>query len=39
MQQSRCVVTRGGLTIWKLGRCPRARVSRGPHGMPLVPFS
>ncbi|CAI9593661.1 unnamed protein product [Staurois parvus] len=30
--------TRGGLTIWKLGHCPRARVSRGPHEMSLVPF-
>ncbi|CAI9604586.1 unnamed protein product [Staurois parvus] len=33
------VRSRGGLTIWKLGRCPRTRVSRGPHEMPLVPFS
>ncbi|CAI9556513.1 unnamed protein product [Staurois parvus] len=31
--------TRCGLTIWKLRHCPRARVSRGPHEMPLVPFS
>ncbi|CAI9607538.1 unnamed protein product [Staurois parvus] len=30
---------RGGLTIWKLGHCLRARVSRGPHEMPLLPFS
>ncbi|CAI9585648.1 unnamed protein product [Staurois parvus] len=30
---------RGGLTIWKLGHCLRAEVSRGPHEMPLVPFS
>ncbi|CAI9546125.1 unnamed protein product [Staurois parvus] len=32
-------VTRGGLTIWKLGQCPKPGVSRGPHKMPLVPFS
>ncbi|CAI9554206.1 unnamed protein product [Staurois parvus] len=32
-------VARGGLTIWKLGHCLRARVSRGSHKMPLVPFS
>ncbi|CAI9598460.1 unnamed protein product, partial [Staurois parvus] len=32
-------ICRGGLTIWKLGHCPRARVSRGPHEMPLVPYS
>ncbi|CAI9599874.1 unnamed protein product, partial [Staurois parvus] len=31
------VVIRGGLTIWKLARGPG--VSRGPHEMPLVPFS
>ncbi|CAI9572546.1 unnamed protein product [Staurois parvus] len=31
-----CVTCRDGLTIWKLGHCPRAR---GPHEMPLVPFS
>ncbi|CAI9620619.1 unnamed protein product, partial [Staurois parvus] len=31
--------SRGGLTIWKLGHFPRAGFSRGPHEMPLVPFS
>ncbi|CAI9620967.1 unnamed protein product [Staurois parvus] len=30
---------RGGLTIWKLGHCPRPGVSRRPHEMPLVAFS
>ncbi|CAI9598642.1 unnamed protein product [Staurois parvus] len=29
------VMSRGGLTIWKLG----PGISRGPHEMPLVPFS
>ncbi|CAI9610038.1 unnamed protein product [Staurois parvus] len=33
------IVSRGGLTIWKLWHCPRAWVSRGPHEMPPVPFS
>ncbi|CAI9610456.1 unnamed protein product [Staurois parvus] len=31
--------SRGGLTIWKVGHCPRPGVSRGPHEMPVVPFS
>ncbi|CAI9533685.1 unnamed protein product, partial [Staurois parvus] len=35
----RCNGTRGRLTIWKLWHCPRPGVSRGPHEMPLVPFS
>ncbi|CAI9550817.1 unnamed protein product [Staurois parvus] len=30
---------RGGLTIWKFGHCRGPGVSRGPHEMPLVPFS
>ncbi|CAI9534206.1 unnamed protein product [Staurois parvus] len=33
------VPCRGGLTIWKFGHCPRPGVNRGPHEMPLVPFS
>ncbi|CAI9583113.1 unnamed protein product [Staurois parvus] len=32
-------VCRGGLTIWKLGTARGPWVSRGPHEMPLVPFS
>ncbi|CAI9577964.1 unnamed protein product, partial [Staurois parvus] len=33
-----CITGRGGLTIWKLGQCPRAQ-GKGPHEMPLVLFS
>ncbi|CAI9603253.1 unnamed protein product [Staurois parvus] len=31
--------SRGGLTIWKLSTARGPGVSRGPHEMPLVPFS
>ncbi|CAI9594862.1 unnamed protein product, partial [Staurois parvus] len=30
---------RGELTFWKLGHCRGPGDSRGPHELPLVPFS
>ncbi|CAI9546060.1 unnamed protein product [Staurois parvus] len=32
-------MARGRLTIWKLGTAQGPGVSKGPHEMPLVPFS
>ncbi|CAI9608870.1 unnamed protein product, partial [Staurois parvus] len=45
----RCIYTRGRLTIWKLGHCPRARDAPGTffigffefgqgHRGPMIPF-
>ncbi|CAI9601172.1 unnamed protein product [Staurois parvus] len=33
------VYIQGGLAIWKLRHCRGPGVSRGPHEMPLEPFS